>query len=62
MDSEGKLTTKCENKINKLTSEFEIDIAEVRDAIAKEKKKKKKVSKNENKTQGSKLSTKSKKR
>ena len=36
LDSEGKLTTKCENKINKLTSEIEIDIDEVRDAIAKQ--------------------------
>ena len=43
MDSEGKLTTKCENKINKLTSEFEIDIVEVRDAIAKESSNLKKV-------------------
>ncbi|MGN8860048.1 hypothetical protein, partial [Catenibacterium mitsuokai] len=43
LDSEGKLTTKCENKINKLTSEFEIDIAEVRDAIAKESSNLKKV-------------------
>lgn len=43
LDSEGKLTTKCENKINKLTSEFEIDIVEVRDAIAKESSNLKKV-------------------